>query len=316
MHKIYPLIKDTDFPQITRLSLKTLQVNLGYKCNQSCLHCHVNASPKRTEMMNKHTIDEVISFSYQNNVGTVDLTGGAPEMNQYFEYMIKKLREKNIHIIDRCNLTILEEKGMSRMIDFLAEHEVEIVASLPCYKNINVDAQRGKGVFTKSIKALQRLNKKGYGMNKKLMLNLVYNPQGAELPPKQTELELEYKSYLLENYNILFNNLFTITNMPINRFGSTLISKKMFHSYMDLLKSTFSQIAKENVMCRNLLSIDYEGYVYDCDFNQMLGVDISNKKTHITDIKKDELVNKIIATGDHCYGCTAGSGSSCGGVIS
>ena len=316
MHKIYPLIKDTDFPQITRLSLKTLQVNLGYKCNQSCLHCHVNASPKRTEMMNKHTIDEVISFSYQNNVGTVDLTGGAPEMNQYFEYMIKKLREKNIHIIDRCNLTILEEKGMSRMIDFLAEHEVEIVASLPCYKDKNVDTQRGKGVFTKSIKALQRLNKKGYGMNKKLMLNLVYNPQGAELPPKQTELELEYKSYLLENYNILFNNLFTITNMPINRFGSTLISKKMFHSYMDLLKSTFSQIAKENVMCRNLLSIDYEGYVYDCDFNQMLGVDISNKKTHITDIKKDELVNKIIATGDHCYGCTAGSGSSCGGVIS
>lgn len=316
MHKIYPLIKDTDFPQITRLSLKTLQVNLGYKCNQSCLHCHVNASPKRTEMMNKHTIDEVINFSYQNNVGTVDLTGGAPEMNQYFEYMIKKLREKNIHIIDRCNLTILEEKGMSRIIDFLAEHEVEIVASLPCYKDINVDAQRGKGVFTKSIKALQRLNKKGYGMNKKLMLNLVYNPQGAELPPKQTELELEYKSYLLENYNILFNNLFTITNMPINRFGSTLISKKMFHSYMDLLKSTFSQIAKENVMCRNLLSIDYEGYVYDCDFNQMLGIDISNKKTHITDIKKDELVNKIIATGDHCYGCTAGSGSSCGGVIS
>jgi radical SAM/Cys-rich protein len=316
MHKIYPLIKDTDFPQITRLSLKTLQVNLGYKCNQSCLHCHVNASPKRTEMMNKDTIDEVINFSYKNNVETVDLTGGAPEMNHFFKYMIKKLREKNINVIDRCNLTILEEKGMSRMIDFLAEHEVEIVASLPCYKDINVDAQRGKGVFTKSIKALQRLNKKGYGMNKKLMLNLVYNPQGAELPPKQTELELEYKSYLLENYNILFNNLFTITNMPINRFGSTLISKKMFHSYMDLLKSTFSQIAKENVMCRNLLSIDYEGYVYDCDFNQMLGVDIANKKTHITDIKKDELVNKIIATGDHCYGCTAGSGSSCGGVIS
>ena len=316
MHKIYPLIKDTDFPQITRLSIRTLQVNLGYKCNQSCLHCHVNASPKRTEMMNKDTIDEVINFSYQNNVGTVDLTGGAPEMNQYFQYMIKKLREKNIHIIDRCNLTILEEKGMSTMVDFLAEQEVEIVASLPCYKDTNVDAQRGKGVFTKSIKALQHLNKKGYGLNKKLMLNLVYNPQGATLPPKQSELELEYKSYLLENYNISFNNLFTITNMPINRFGSTLVSKKIFHKYMDLLKSTFSQIAKENVMCRNLLSIDYKGYVYDCDFNQMLSIDISNKKTHITDIKKDELVNKIIATGDHCYGCTAGSGSSCGGVIS
>ena len=316
MHKIYPLIKDTDFPQITRLSIRTLQVNLGYKCNQSCLHCHVNASPKRTEMMNKGTIDEVINFSYQNNVEIVDLTGGAPEMNQYFQYMIKKLREKNIHIIDRCNLTILEEKGMSNMVDFLAEQEVEIVASLPCYKDTNVDAQRGKGVFTKSIKALQHLNKKGYGLNKKLMLNLVYNPQGATLPPKQSELELEYKSYLLENYNISFNNLFTITNMPINRFGSTLVSKKIFHKYMDLLKSTFSQIAKENVMCRNLLSIDYNGYVYDCDFNQMLSIDISNKKTHITDIKKDELVNKIIATGDHCYGCTAGSGSSCGGVIS
>jgi radical SAM/Cys-rich protein len=316
MHKIYPLIKDTDFPQITRLSIRILQVNLGYKCNQSCLHCHVNASPKRTEMMNKDTIDEVINFSYQNNVGTVDLTGGAPEMNQYFQYMIKKLREKNIHVIDRCNLTILEEKGMSNMVDFLAEQEVEIVASLPCYKDTNVDAQRGKGVFTKSIKALQHLNKKGYGLNKKLMLNLVYNPQGATLPPKQSELELEYKSYLLENYNISFNNLFTITNMPINRFGSTLVSKKIFHKYMDLLKSTFSQIAKENVMCRNLLSIDYKGYVYDCDFNQMLSIDISNKKTHITDIKKDELVNKIIATGDHCYGCTAGSGSSCGDVIS
>jgi len=316
MHKIYPLIKDTDFPQITRLSIRTLQVNLGYKCNQSCLHCHVNASPKRTEMMNKGTIDEVINFSYQNNVEIVDLTGGAPEMNQYFQYMIKKLREKNIHIIDRCNLTILEEKGMSNMVDFLAEQEVEIVASLPCYKDTNVDAQRGKGVFTKSIKALQHLNKKGYGLNKKLMLNLVYNPQGPELPPAQSELELEYKSYLFENYNISFNNLFTITNMPINRFGSTLVSKKIFHKYMDLLKSTFSQIAKENVMCRNLLSIDYNGYVYDCDFNQMLSIDISNKKTHITDIKKDELVNKIIATGDHCYGCTAGSGSSCGGVIS
>jgi radical SAM/Cys-rich protein len=316
MHKIYPLIKDTDFPKITKLSLKTLQVNLGYKCNQSCLHCHVNASPKRTEMMNKDTIDEVISFSYQNNVETVDLTGGAPELNQYFKYMIKKLRKKNINIIDRCNLTILEEKGMSKMVDFLAEHEVEIVASLPCYKDTNVDAQRGKGVFTKSIKALQRLNKKGYGLNKKLMLNLVYNPQGPELPPTQSELELKYKSYLLENYNISFNNLFTITNMPINRFGSTLVSKKTFHSYMDLLKSTFSVIAKENVMCRNLISIDYEGYVYDCDFNQMLGIDISNNRTHIKDVKQDKLVNKIIATGDHCYGCTAGSGSSCGGAIS
>jgi radical SAM/Cys-rich protein len=230
--------------------------------------------------------------------------------------MIKKLREKNIHIIDRCNLTILEEKGMSNMVDFLAEQEVEIVASLPCYKDTNVDAQRGKGVFTKSIKALQHLNKKGYGLNKKLMLNLVYNPQGPELPPTQSELELKYKSYLLENYNISFNNLFTITNMPINRFGSTLVSKKTFHSYMDLLKSTFSVIAKENVMCRNLISIDYEGYVYDCDFNQMLGIDISNNRTHIKDVKQDKLVNKIIATGDHCYGCTAGSGSSCGGAIS
>ena len=315
MHKIYPLIKDTDFPKIRRLSLKTLQVNLGYKCNQSCLHCHVNASPKRTEMMDKKTIDDVINFSYQNSIQIVDLTGGAPEMNQYFTYMITELKKKNIHVIDRCNLTILEEDGMHELADFLADYEVEIIASLPCYKDTNVDAQRGRGVFTRSIKALQKLNKKGYGLNKNLMLNLVYNPQGPELPPKQSELEREYKLYLFENYNISFNNLYTITNMPINRFGSTLVSQKKFHTYMHLLKTSFSNTAKENVMCRNLISIDYKGYVFDCDFNQMLNMDISNEKTHITDINKEKLIDKFIVTGDHCYGCTAGSGSSCGGTI-
>lgn len=316
MHKIYPLIKDTDFPQIRKLALKTLQVNLGYKCNQSCLHCHVNASPKRIEMMNKETINDVINFSYENAIENVDLTGGAPEMNQHFKYIIKKLKKKNIHIIDRCNLTILEEKGMQKIAGFLADYEVEIVASLPCYINKNVDAQRGKGVFDKSIKALQRLNKIGYGLDSKLILNLVYNPQGPVLPPKQSILELEYKAYLYENYNICFNNLYTMINMPINRFGSMLISQKKFNGYMNLLKSSFSKIAKENVMCRKLISIDYQGFVYDCDFNQMLGINISNQKTHITDIKKYRLMDKVIGTGDHCYGCTAGSGSSCGGVIS
>ena len=316
MHKIYPLIKDTDFPQIRRLPLKTLQVNLGYKCNQSCLHCHVNASPKRIEMMSKETINDVINFSHENAIENVDLTGGAPEMNQHFKYIVKELKKKNIHIIDRCNLTILEEKGMQKIADFLADYEVEIVASLPCYINKNVDAQRGKGVFDKSIKALQRLNKIGYGLNNKLILNLVYNPQGPVLPPKQSILELEYKAYLYENYNICFNSLYTMINMPINRFGSTLISQKKFNGYMNLLKSSFSKIAKENVMCRKLISIDYQGFVYDCDFNQMLGINISNQKTHITDIKKYRLIDKVIGTGDHCYGCTAGSGSSCGGVIS
>lgn len=314
MHKIYPLIKNTNFPSIRRSYLRTIQVNLGYKCNQSCLHCHVNAGPKRKEMMNKKTIDNVIDFAINNNIETVDLTGGAPEINKYFRYMVEKLKQYDIHIIDRCNLTILNENNMKDLPSFFVKHKIEIIASLPCYIKKNVDSQRGKGVFDESINMLRLLNNYGYGMNKDLILNLVYNPQGPTLPPSQVKLEKEYKSYLRENFNIEFNNLFTITNMPINRFGSTLVSQGKFNGYINLLKSSFSEKAKENVMCKELISIDYNGDVFDCDFNQMLKMSLSGKKTHVTKISKNYLFNRVISTGDHCYGCTAGSGSSCGGT--
>ena len=314
MHKIYPLIKNTNFPNIRRSCLKTIQVNLGYKCNQSCLHCHVNAGPKRKEMMNKKTIDNVINFAINNNIETVDLTGGAPEINKYFKYMVKQLRQHDIRIIDRCNLTILNEDGMEDLPSFFVKHKIEIIASLPCYIKKNVDSQRGKGVFDESINILRLLNNIGYGKKKDLILNLVYNPQGPVLPPSQIKLEKKYKSYLREIFDIEFNNLFTITNMPINRFGSTLVSQDKFNSYMKLLKSSFSEKAKENVMCKELISIDYNGNVFDCDFNQMLKMNLSGKETHITKVTKKYLYNRKITTGDHCYGCTAGSGSSCGGT--
>ena len=314
MHKIYPLIKNTNFPRIRRSCLKTIQVNLGYKCNQSCLHCHVNAGPKRREMMDEKTIDNVIDFAINNNIETVDLTGGAPEINKYFKYMVKELRQHDIRIIDRCNLTILNEDGMEDLPSFFVKHKVEIIASLPCYIKKNVDRQRGKGVFVESINILKRLNNIGYGVNKDLILNLVYNPQGPVLPPSQIKLEKEYKSYLKKSFDIEFNNLFTITNMPINRFGSTLVSQDKFNNYMKLLKSSFSEKAKENVMCKELISIDYNGNVFDCDFNQMLKMNLSGKEAHITKMTKKYLHNREISTGDHCYGCTAGSGSSCGGT--
>ena len=314
MHKIYPLIKNTNFPSIKRSWLKTIQVNLGYKCNQSCLHCHVNAGPKRREMMDKKTIDNVIDFAINYNIETIDLTGGAPEINKYFKYMVKELRQHDIHIIDRCNLTILNEDGMEDLPSFFVKHKIEIIASLPCYIKKNVDRQRGKGVFDESINILRLLNNIGYGKKKDLILNLVYNPQGPVLPPSQSKLEKEYKSYLRESFDIEFNNLFTITNMPINRFGSTLVSQNKFNSYMKLLQSSFSEKAKDNVMCKELISIDYNGNVFDCDFNQMLKMNLSGKETHITKITKKYLHNREISTGDHCYGCTAGSGSSCGGT--
>ena len=314
MHKIYPLIKNTNFPSIRRSCLKTIQVNLGYKCNQSCLHCHVNAGPKRKEMMDKKTIDNVIDFAINNNIETVDLTGGAPEINKYFKYMVKQLRQHDIRIIDRCNLTILNEDGMEDLPSFFVKHKIEIIASLPCYIKKNVDSQRGKGVFDDSINILRLLNNIGYGKKKDLILNLVYNPQGPVLPPSQIKLEKKYKSYLREIFEIEFNNLFTITNMPINRFGSTLVSQDKFNSYMKLLKSSFSEKAKENVMCKELISIDYNGNVFDCDFNQMLKMNLSGKETHISKMTKKYLLNREITTGDHCYGCTAGSGSSCGGT--
>jgi len=315
MHDVYPLLEKTDFPIIFRGRLNTIQINLGYKCNQSCLHCHVNAGPKRKEMMTLETIDQILNFIKRSDVKNIDLTGGAPELNDHFDYLVTQARELNCHIIDRCNLTVLQEPNKEYLFEFFRKNYIEVVASLPCYEEDNVNRQRGNGVFKKSIEVLQRLNELGYGINKKLQLNLVYNPQGAVLPPDQNVLEKKYKSILMGNYNITFNNLYTITNMPIARFGSTLISQKKFGYYMKLLKSNFNNDALNKLMCKSLISIDYRGYVYDCDFNQMLDLNISgNKRLHISDVKNTTMPKKI-NTADHCFGCTAGSGSSCGGIL-
>ena len=315
MHDVYPLLKKTEFPDIFRGKLSTVQINLGYKCNQTCLHCHVNAGPKRKELMTLETINQIIEFIKKFNIKIVDLTGGAPELNPHFDFLVKSVKKLNCHVIDRCNLTVLLEPNKSYLFSFFKKNNIEIIASLPCYQEKNVDAQRGNGVFKKSIKVLQKLNKIGYGLDKNLKLNLVYNPQGPTLPPNQKSLESSYKKYLFDNYGILFRSLFTITNMPIARFGSTLISKGSFNSYMELLKKSFSSEALKHVMCKSMISIDYLGYVYDCDFNQMLGINLSNsEKKHISIINKLEF-KKRINIANHCYGCTAGAGSSCGGSL-
>ncbi|MDX1811890.1 MAG: arsenosugar biosynthesis radical SAM protein ArsS [Gammaproteobacteria bacterium] len=318
MHATLPLLEVTDFPVISRNTLEILQVNLGYRCNQQCLHCHVNASPKRKENMGKQTIEQVIQFLKTSKIKTLDLTGGAPEMNPHFKELVVAARELGVHVMDRCNLTILSEPGYEDLAEFLAENKVEVVASLPCYMQENVDQQRGKGVFNGSMAGLQKLNALGYGReNTGLKLNLVYNPIGPVLPPPQQALETDYKKILKEKHNIVFNNLFTITNMPIKRFGSTLISKGLFHDYMKLLRDNFSEDNLESVMCKNLISVDYQGYLYDCDFNQMLELPMTsnNKKMHISELNAEAINGKPIVIADHCYGCTAGQGSSCGGAL-
>lgn len=319
MHATLPLIEASDFPTIRRRKLETLQVNLGYKCNQSCLHCHVNAGPTRTEMMDRQTVFEVLAFLEASRVTNLDITGGAPELNPYFRMLVAAAHERGVHVMDRCNLTILEQPGQQDLAEFLAAHEVEVVASLPCYLEENVDRQRGKGVFDASIRCLQRLNRLGYGLpDAKLALNLVYNPQGPALPPAQGKLEQDYRRHLGERYGIAFNRLFVLTNMPIQRFGSTLVSKGEFGAYMNLLKSAYQAENLSSVMCRSLLSVDWRGYVYDCDFNQMLGIGLGWKgssKVHLRELVGAELRNNRIAVKDHCYGCTAGQGSSCGGAL-
>lgn len=320
MHATLPRLLDTDFPALYRDQLHTLQVNLGYTCNQSCLHCHVNAGPKRTEQMSQADIEHIIEALETLNIQRLDLTGGAPELNPHFRYLVSAARKRDIHVIDRCNLTILREPGQEYLATFLATQQVEIVASLPCYLQENVDSQRGKGVYDSSMAALQQLNQLGYGTaDSGLILNLMYNPTGASLPPPQQILEQDYKRQLKQQFDIEFNQLFTLTNMPIMRFGSTLVSRGEFDSYMNLLKSAHQDINLSTVMCRSLISIDWQGYVYDCDFNQMLNLPLTVDKTsrlHIRDISLDQLNNNSIVIADHCYGCTAGSGSSCGGALS
>jgi radical SAM/Cys-rich protein len=309
----------TDFPPLTRAPLQTLQVNLGYRCNQQCLHCHVNAGPKRTETMSDDTARQVIDFLRRSGVGVLDITGGAPEMNACFRGLVIQARELGVHVIDRCNLTILQEPGYEDLAEFLADNDVEIVASLPCYLEENVDKQRGKGVFQSSIIGLQRLYALGYGNeNSARVLNLVFNPQGPVLPPPQAALETDYRRMLGERYGIQFNHLFTITNMPILRFGSTLLSNGEFEPYLELLKQSHLDENLARVMCRSLISIDYLGYVFDCDFNQMLDmpvVDPDQHRLHISSLSTDQLSETPIQVGEHCYGCTAGQGSSCGGAF-
>ncbi|MGQ0750875.1 MAG: arsenosugar biosynthesis radical SAM (seleno)protein ArsS [Betaproteobacteria bacterium] len=319
MHATLPLVEASDFPAIRRLRSHTLQVNLGYKCNQSCLHCHVNAGPTRTEMMARETVFEVVAFLKTSAIKVLDLTGGAPELNPHFRTLVVAARKLGVHVMDRCNLTVLEEPGQEDLAQFLAHLSVEVVASLPCYLEDNVDRQRGKGVFETSVRALKRLNALGYGKpDTGLTLNLVYNPQGPVLPPAQDRLEQDYRRHLAERYGIAFNRLFVLTNMPIQRFGSTLISKGQFAAYMNLLKSAYQPRNLESVMCRTLLSVDWRGHVYDCDFNQMLGLGLQWKgkpRVHLRELIEADLEGNAIVVKDHCYGCTAGQGSSCGGAL-
>lgn len=318
MHNPLPHLNHLDFPKISRRRLQTLQINIGLKCNQQCVHCHVNASPKRTEMMSAETLATVQSFLLAKQIETLDITGGAPELHPRFKTIVRDARAQGIHVIDRCNLTILQEPGMADLADFLAAMDVEIIASLPCYDSKNVDAQRGHGVFTKSIAALQKLNALGYGQpHSGLKLNLVYNPQGATLPPPQAELETAYKTQLKDQFNIEFNQLYTICNMPIKRFGSTLISHNKLHDYMALLQQSHQDKNLDDVMCLDLISVDWQGYVYDCDFNQMLGLNLQDQPQpiHLSTLIEQDFAGNAIAVRDHCYGCTAGQGSSCGGAL-
>ncbi len=314
----FKFLKKTDFPSIRRDRLDTLQVNLGYLCNQQCLHCHVDAGPRRKEIMQRDTIDNVIEFLHRQKIRTLDLTGGAPEMNPCFRDLVTTASAMGVHVIDRCNLTILLEAGYEWLAEFLAASRVEIIASMPCYLEDNVDAQRGKGVFDKSIRALKSLNAVGYGIDGRLKLNLVYNPQGPHLPPSQSELEPAYKKSLQDNYGISFDSLFTLVNMPIKRFGSTLLSRGEFDTYIHTLKSSYNDRNLESVMCKSMISIDWQGFVYDCDFNQMLGVGFGAgaEKKHLRDLMDNDLSASPIVVMDHCYGCTAGQGSSCGGALS
>jgi len=320
MHATLPHLMPHRFPAIERRGLTTLQVNLGYYCNQACLHCHVNAGPTRKEMMNHETAMQVVEFlDASDTVATVDLTGGAPELHAEFRYLVEEARKRDLHVMDRCNLTVLELPEQAGLAEFLAANRVEIVASLPCYSSENVDRQRGSGVFDASIKGLQRLNALGYGRaGTGLDLHLVFNPIGPVLPPDQEALEADYRERLWEDFGIEFTGLFCLANLPIHRFGSTLISRGQFDDYMDLLKSSHQDANLESVMCRDLISVDWQGYVYDCDFNQMLGLPLGGhgrEPRHITDLIGHDLAGEPITVAGHCYGCTAGQGSSCGGAL-
>lgn len=343
MQDTAPLLFPTNFPPLVRGVLHVLQVNLGYKCNLSCTHCHVNAGPKRTEMMTHAVASKVMEYLEYSGASVLDLTGGAPELNPEFRSMVIRARKAGVEVIDRSNLTIIEEPGQEDLADFLADNGVTVVASLPCYSEKNVREQRGDGVFESSIRGLQKLNQLGYGRKNHLQLNLVYNPNGAFLPPAQDELEGDYKRILMAEFGIEFNHLFAIANMPIKRFGATLLARNNYQSYMRLLKDNFHEGNLDTLMCKNTLSLDWQGFIYDCDFNQMLDMPIEQSRSarnmaevnstdslgnnvtviqtdkrrmHISElIQAGHLEGHQIRIGEHCYGCTAGQGSSCGGAL-
>jgi len=299
---------------LTRGAFQTLQINVGRKCNQTCTHCHVDAGPHRTEMMDEATAHRVGAWIEEHKPANVDITGGAPELSEYFNYFVETARGVGAHVIDRNNLTIIETKSHAYLPEYLARHEVEVVASLPCYLEENVDEQRGDGVFVKSIRALRKLNAVGYGT--KLPLTLVYNPIGPKLPPNQEELEADYKEELRRRYDIEFTRLFAITNLPIARFATDLREHGHWDAYMDLLANSFNPATVDGLMCRSTINIGMAGEVLDCDFNQMLKMQQRNgKDLFLWDVTPESIAQYPIRTANHCLGCTAGAGSSCGGAL-
>lgn len=327
------LIKKYDFEEKTKqhklalspMSLETLQVNITLKCNQACLHCHVDSSPKRTEQMSKGTIDKCLEILKKHpQIKNLDITGGAPELNPYFDYLVVEARKMDKHVMVRHNLTVTidsdptTQESKTYLPKFYAKHGVEVISSLPYYQEYFTDKQRGKGVFQKSIQSMKMLNEVGYGdENGHLILDLVYNPVGAFLPASQESLEKDYKEELWKNFGLKFNNLYTMTNMPIHRFREQLERHETYDEYMEKLINAFNPTAAKGVMCRSLISVSYDGKIFDCDFNQMLGMQVFNgKPTTVFDFDYEKLMDRKIIFDSHCFGCTAGAGSSCGGAIS
>jgi radical SAM/Cys-rich protein len=304
---------------LQRRTIDTLQVNMGRYCNLACIHCHVESGPTRTEMMSAETVDAVLRFLANSNIPTLDITGGAPELHADFDHLVASARQLGRRVMDRCNLTVIFEPGKEYLPEFLRDHEVELVCSLPCYSRENVDKQRGKGTFDASIRALQRFNELGYGQpGSGLILNLIYNPVGPHLPPPQEKLEQDYKDILKEQFGIVFNHLYCLANMPITRYATHLRLRGEYDRYLELLETHFNNATLDQVMCRNLISIGWDGSVYDCDFNQMLDLPMTGaagERLNIDSLALDQVINRPIAVGDHCYACTAGAGSSCGGAL-
>ena len=303
---------------LARRAVDALQVNLGRYCNLACIHCHVESGPTRTEMMSRETIEAVLAFLARGSIPSLDLTGGAPELHPDFDYLVESARAMDRHVMDRCNLTVVFEPGKDYLPEFFKRHQVELICSLPCYSEENVDRQRGKGTFDLSIRALQRLNEIGYGRpGSDLLLNLVYNPVGPHLPPPQVKLEQEYRQKLGAEFGIVFNHLFCLTNMPITRYAKHLRLRHEYDRYNDLLAENFNTATLDHLMCRNLISIGWDGSVYDCDFNQMLDYALTDagEKLNVTSLTVEAVAMRRITVGDHCYACSAGSGSSCGGAL-